>query len=301
MNSNAGPCLILIQGPTGAGKTSVAVALARHYGIPVISADSRQVYREMTIGTAVPSPEELAQARHYFVHQKSVHETFTAGDFAAEALELLEKELFTKYEKVIVAGGSGLYVDALVNGFDDLPQTDPVLRDELSNTPMQALLEELKTADPVYYDQVDRSNPQRVVRALEVYRLTGRPYSALRTGVTADRPFRTLKIGITDPDRQALYEKINNRVDQMVRDGLIEEARALCPLKNLPALQTVGYQELFDYFDGKTTLEKAIELIKRNSRRYAKRQLTWLRRDPLVEWFSADQTTALIEYIDGHL
>lgn len=293
--------LIVIQGPTGVGKTGVGIRLARQYRIPILSADSRQVYREMRIGTAVPTPDELRQADHFFIQNKSIHESFTAGDYEREALQLLENELFPKTSNVLVVGGSGLYVDALLKGFDPLPDNDPELREQLSNTPLEELLAELRESDPVYYEQVDRSNPQRVIRAIEVCRATGRPYAELRTGETKTRPFDVVKIGINLEDRNALYERINRRVDAMVAEGLEEEARRLYSFRQLPALQTVGYREWFDYFDGKTTREEAIELIKRNTRHYAKRQLTWLRRDPRIRWFAPDAVEEMTQYIDGHI
>lgn len=293
--------LIVIQGPTGVGKTAVGIRLAQHYHIPIVSADSRQVYREMRIGTAVPTTEELQQADHFFIQNKSIHEPFTAGDYEREALQLLEDELFPKNSNVLVVGGSGLYVDTLLKGFDPLPDSDPGLREQLSNTPLEELLAELAASDPVYYQQVDRSNPQRVIRAIEVCRTTGRPYAELRTGETKTRPFDVVKIGINLEDRDALYARINRRVDAMVTEGLEEEARELYPFRQLLALQTVGYREWFDHFAGKTTHQEAIELIKRNTRHYAKRQLTWLRRDPQIRWFVPDAAEEMIQYIDGHI
>lgn len=291
--------LIVIQGPTGIGKTAVGIALARHYGIPILSADSRQVYREMSIGTAVPTAEELSAAQHYFIRNKTIHESFTAGDYEREALELLENELFPKHDNILVVGGSGLYVDALLKGFDRLPDSDETLREQLSETPPEELLEELRQADPTYYEQVDRSNPQRVIRAVEVCRLTGRPYSELRSGAVKERPFEVLKIGLNLDDRETLYDRITRRVDRMIEEDLTKEARGLYPYKNLNALQTVGYRELFDHFDGLCSLEEAVERIKQNSRRYAKRQLTWLRRDDEVRWFAPNDINGMIAWIDG--
>lgn len=288
--------LLVVQGPTGVGKTAVGITLAQHYGIPVVSADSRQIYREMTIGTAVPSPEELSAATHYFIQHKSIHESFSAGDYEREGLELLDN-LFGKYSQVLLVGGSGLYVDALLNGFDDLPESDPTLRTELSALPMESLLAELQERDPGYYHTVDRNNPQRIVRAVEVCRLSGRPYSELRSGQTKTRPFNTLKIGINLP-RETLYDRINRRVDQMMEKGLLHEAEQLYPYRHLSALQTVGYRELFEYFAGHISLPEAVELIKRNTRHYAKRQLTWLRRDTDIRWFEPSDTKNIIACID---
>lgn len=291
--------LIVIQGPTGAGKTSAGIALAEHYHIPVISADSRQVYREMTIGTAVPTLVERGVVPHYFIQNKSVHNPFTAGDYERETLDLLANTLFPNTPDALVVGGSGLYVDALLGGFDPLPDTDPEVRIALSAMPLGDLLEELKRLDPIYFATVDPQNPQRVLRAVEVCRLSGRPYSDQRSGTRKTRPFDTIKIGIDLSQRAELYEQINRRVDRMIADGLVNEAHTLYSLRELSALQTVGYRELFDHFDGLTTLDEAVELIKRNTRRYAKRQLTWLRRDPEIQWFTPDDTAGMIRYIDG--
>lgn len=291
--------LIVVQGPTGVGKTAAGIALARHYGIPVVSADSRQVYREMAIGTAVPTASERDGIPHYFIQNKSIHDTFTAGDYEREVLTLLETELFPATPDVLLVGGSGLYVDALLNGFDDLPESDASLRSELSTMPLEDLLAELERTDPKYFATVDRANPQRVIRAVEVCRLSGKPYSALRSGAMKRRSFRPVKIGIELP-REELYDRINRRVDHMLSEGLLAEAEALYPYRNLSALQTVGYRELFDHFDGRTTLTEAVELIKRNTRRYAKRQLTWLRRDPQIRWFTPSETEEMIGYIDGN-
>lgn len=298
MNNNRQ--LIVIQGPTGVGKTSVGIALAQHYGSPVVSADSRQLYREMTIGTAVPSVLEMNAVPHYFIQNKTIHNHITAGDYEAEALELLEEKLFNATRNVILVGGSGLYVDALLRGFDELPQTDPALRAELSAMPLGELLVELERLDPDYYSTVDRSNLQRVIRAVEVCRQSGAPYSTMRKGTTKIRNFKILKIGVNLP-REMLYERINQRVDCMMAEGLLTEAKELYDYRELTALQTVGYSELFDHFDGNTSLDEAVELIKRNSRRYAKRQLTWLRRSPEIEWFEPRQVEDMINYIDGHI
>lgn len=291
--------LIVVQGPTGVGKTASGIALARYYGIPVVSADSRQVYREMTVGTAVPSVSEQDGIPHYFIQNKSIHDTFTAGDYERETLALLETELFPTTPDVLLVGGSGLYVDALLNGFDDLPKSDAALRAELSAMPLDDLLAELKHTDPKYFATVDQANPQRVIRAVEVCRLSGKPYSALRSGSTKRRSFIPVKIGIELP-REELYQRIDRRVEIMLEDGLLAEAERLYPYRQLPALQTVGYRELFDHFAGKISLHEAVELIKRNTRRYAKRQMTWLRRDPQIRWFGPAETEKMIDYIDGN-
>lgn len=294
------PTLVVVVGPTGSGKTSLAIELARHYGAPIISTDSRQVYRGMAIGTAQPTSEELAQATHYFIADRSPEEEFNCGRYEVEAMALLDK-LFESSPMVVAVGGSGLYVQALCEGMDNLPEADDALRDNLkrrlAEEGLPSLVAELERVDPVYARVVDRQNPARVMRALEVCITTGRPYSEQRSGRVAERPFRIVKVG-TDLPRDVLYDRINRRVDMMINDGLVEEVRALMPLRHLNSLQTVGYRELFDYFDGTATLEEAIELIKRNSRRYAKRQLTWFRRDEATEWFSPHDTEAIIKYID---
>lgn len=290
--------LIVIVGPTGSGKTDVSISLARHFRAPVLSTDSRQLYRGMPIGTAQPTEEQLKAAEHHFIASHAVTDNLSCGAYESQALALLEN-LFLQHDYVVAVGGSGLYVRALCEGMDDLPQADEALRTTLSARLMRegvaALADELRTLDPVYYDEVDRSNPARVLRALEVCLQTGRPYSELRTGTTHKRDFGIVKIGIDMP-RDVLYERIDRRVDQMLAVGLETEARALYPCRDLNALQTVGYKELFDYFDGKTSFKEAVTLIKRNSRRYAKRQLTWFRRDPEIRWFRPEQIEEMICY-----
>lgn len=295
--------LIVIVGATGSGKTNLSIRLALHYHAPILSTDSRQLYRGMPIGTAQPTEEQLREAEHHFIACLDVEQEFNCGQFEQQALDLL-KRLFADHDTVVAVGGSGLYIRALCEGMDDLPTGDPEIRRSLSEKLQQeglaALCEELKQCDPCYYDQVDRSNPARVLRALEVCRQTGRPYSEQRTGERRSRDFRIIKIG-TEMERATLYERINRRVDQMIDEGLEQEARALYPKKELNALQTVGYKELFGYFDGAWSREEAIELIKRNTRRYAKRQLTWFRRDPEIFWAAPDKTDKIIAYIDSYL
>lgn len=292
--------LLVVVGPTGSGKTDLSIRLARHYGAPILSTDSRQVYRGMAIGTAQPSVEEMEAAEHHFIASHDIEDNLSCGEYEVQALARL-KELFGRHDHVIAVGGSGLYVRALCEGMDDLPRADASLRAELSaqlaGMGVEALAERLRLLDPVYYERVDRNNPARVVRALEVCLQTGRPYSELRTGRRRKRDFETVKIGVDLP-REVLYERIDRRVDAMMAAGLEAEARALYPFRELNALQTVGYRELFDHFDGRTTLEEAVELIKRNSRRYAKRQLTWFRRDADIRWFAPDDDRSIIEYVD---
>ncbi len=280
------PALRIILGPTAVGKTGYAVAEARRVGSPVVSCDSRQVFREMRIGTARPSEAEQGGVPHFFVADRSVTDGFTAGQFEVEALALLE-ELFHDHETVVMAGGSGLYVDALCNGLDDFPEADPDLREQLSQRlrteGVVALRAELRLLDPESYATVDPANGQRIVRALEVTLATGRKYSSFKTHPAKERPFTIEKIGLTRP-RPELYARIDARVDRMMEEGLLDEVRALLPYRNLPALNTVGYKELFGYLDGAYDLPEAIRLIKRNTRHYAKKQLTWWARDPEIRW-----------------
>lgn len=298
MSSKRGT-LIVIGGPTGSGKSALAVEIAKHFGAPIISTDSRQVYRGMAIGTAQPTTEELAAVKHYFIADREVEDDFNCGRYEVEALTLLDK-LFTEYEYVVAVGGSGLYIQALCSGMDDLPEADEKIRaglkQRLEQEGLDSLVGELQRLDPKYAEVVDRCNPARVMRALEVCISTGRPYSEQRSGTITERPFNIIKIA-TDMPRDILYERINRRVDIMVEEGLVEEVRNLYPKRELNALQTVGYRELFDYFDGKCSLNEAIELIKRNSRRYAKRQMTWFRRDQEFRWFAPSDIEEIIKYI----
>lgn len=298
MSSKRGT-LVVVVGPTGSGKSALAVKLATHLCAPIISTDSRQVFRGMPIGTAQPTREELAAAKHYFIADREVEDDFNCGKYETEALALLER-LFTENDYVVAVGGSGLYVQALCEGMDDLPDADPALRENLKQRlereGLESLVAELRTLDAKYAEEVDLCNPARVMRALEVCLATGRPYSEQRKGVTAERPFNIIKIG-TDMPRDVLYDRINRRVDMMVEEGLEAEARTMYPKRHLNALQTVGYRELFDYFDGNCSFEEAVELVKRNSRRYAKRQLTWFRRDAQTAWFNPSDLNAILEYI----
>lgn len=281
--------LIVVAGPTAVGKTAAAIQLARHYNTVVVSADSRQFFREMTIGTAKPDADELAAVKHYFINSHSIDDNFNVGDYEKQALQLLD-ELFEVHDVVILAGGSGLYIKAVCEGFDELPVAATGIREklnqELAEHGIDHLQEKLKTADPDYYNEVDLGNPQRVIRALEVFETTGKPFSSYRTANTNKRPFNITKLVLNMP-REQLYDGINRRVDIMVEQGLVEEVSSLLPYRHLNALNTVGYSELFDYLDGKTDLQTAIDLIKQNTRRFAKRQLTWFRRDKDVNWVDA--------------
>lgn len=292
--------LVVIVGPTGSGKTDLSIRLALHYHAPILSMDSRQMYRGMSIGTAQPNIEQLHTVQHHFINSHDITDNLNCGEYEVQALATLEK-LFLEHDTVVAVGGSGLYVRALCEGMDDLPQADLTLRAQLSARlaaeGVQALAEELRTLDPTYYEQVDRSNPTRVARALEVCLQTGRPYSEQRTGKRCLRNFDIVKIG-TDVPRVELYARIDRRVEQMVAEGLEAEARAMYPHRHLNALQTVGYREFFDFFDGSIGRDEAIELIKRNSRHYAKRQLTWFRRDSEVRWFRPDDDLSIMRYLD---
>lgn len=296
--------LIVIVGPTAVGKTDLCVQLAKHYQTDVVSADSRQFYRELCIGTAKPSPEEQQGITHHFVDSHSITEEYSAGAYEQDALLLLD-ELFKKHAIVIVTGGSGLYVRALCEGMDEMPETDPAIREQLNQTlqeqGLEPLLAQLQRLDPVYYEQVDKANPQRVVRALEVCLSAGQPYSAFRRSERPERPFNIVKIGLTR-DRQELYSRIDQRMDQMLAQGLLEEAKTYYPHRHHNALQTVGYKEIFDYLNGQYDWEEAVRLLKRNSRRYAKRQLTWFTKHPdEYTWFHPKQLPEIIEFIDRAL
>lgn len=290
--------LLVIVGPTGCGKTDLSIRIARHYNAPILSTDSRQLYRGMPIGTAQPIASQLQEADHHFIASHDITENLSCGEYEVLALERLRK-LFVLHDWVIAVGGSGLYVQALCEGMDDLPRADAALRAELTEKlhreGVATLAEQLHELDPVYYESVDRNNPARVLRGLEVCLQTGKPFSEQRTKIRKERNFQIIKVGITLP-REELYVRIDRRVDAMMAAGLEAEARALYPYRGLNSLQTVGYRELFEYFDGTISRETAVELIKRNSRRYAKRQMTWFRRDSDIRWFAPDEDDAIISY-----
>lgn len=292
--------LIVIVGATGSGKTDLSIDVAKRYGAPIISTDSRQFYRELPIGTAQPDAEQLASAEHHFIASHSIVDEFNCGRYEVEALKSLDT-LFKTHDTVVAVGGSGLYIKALCEGMDDMPTADKELREtlqaRLQNEGLQVLTEELKRLDPEYYEQVDRNNSARVVRALEVCLQTGKPYSQQRLGQRQIRNFKIIKIGLDIP-REELYERINRRVDMMIQAGLEVEARNVFSQRKLNSLQTVGYRELFDYFDGNITRARAIELIKQNTRHYAKRQMTWFRRDEQIRWFGTADVDAIVEYIE---
>ncbi|WP_108805342.1 tRNA (adenosine(37)-N6)-dimethylallyltransferase MiaA [Aquimarina sp. Aq107] len=279
--------LIVVVGPTAIGKTSLSIKLAQNLDCEIVSADSRQFYKEMCIGTAVPSTEELQQAKHHFIQHKSIHENYSVGDFEKEALEKLT-ELFKENKYVILVGGSGLYVDAVAKGLDSFPKASGAIRETLkeqySKEGIESLQQKLKELDPLYYEKVDIHNTHRVMRALEICISSGKPYSSFITKTPKKRPFNIIKIGIT-AERQIIYNRINERVDIMINNGLLEEVKSLYPDKSLNALNTVGYKEIFGYMDGDSDLDFAISEIKKNTRRFSKRQLTWFKKGQEIKWF----------------
>jgi len=291
--------LVIILGPTGIGKTDLSIEIAQELNTDIISCDSRQMYRELKIGTAVPEPMQLAQVRHHFIGNLSIHNYYNASVFETETISLLDK-IFKQKEYVIMTGGSGMYIDAVTKGIDELPTIDEETRtyflEMYKQHGISKLKEELKKVDPEFYTQVDINNAKRIRKALEVFKITGKKYSSLRTNTNKNRPFNIIKIGLT-MDREKLYQRINLRVDLMIKAGLVDEARKFHNYKDLNALNTVGYKELFGYFENKYNLEEAIRLIKRNSRRYAKRQITWWNRDNDIKWFNPSQKKEIITEI----
>ncbi|MDR1877283.1 MAG: tRNA (adenosine(37)-N6)-dimethylallyltransferase MiaA [Flavobacteriaceae bacterium] len=295
--------LFSVVGTTAIGKTSLSIILAQHLGTEIISCDSRQFFKEMKIGTAFPTREELNSVPHHFIGNLSIEQDYSVGDFEKDAL-LKISELFKKYDQLVMVGGSGLYEKAVNEGLDVFPEGDSEIRKELirekEESGIGALQQRLKEADPEYYNQVDLQNPVRIIRALEVYLATGKTFSSFRKNRKKERDFTTLKIGITAP-REIIYDRINKRVDQMMEQGLLEEVRHLLPYRGKNALQTVGYKELFEYLDGKISLDFAVEEIKKNTRRYAKRQLTWYRKDKTVHWFDYREKDKILEFCSAAL
>ena len=293
--------LIVLPGPTGVGKTDVSIDIAGYFNTEIISADSRQFYREMKIGTAVPDEDQLQSVKHHFIQFLSVKDYYSASIFERDVLKLLP-ELFKKNRIVLMTGGSTLYIDAVCNSIDDIPDVDPEIREKYTLMAREEGIESLRTAlrilDPDHYSKVDLRNPKRIIRALEICETTGRPYSSFLTKQKKERDFSILKIGINRP-REELYQRINLRVDRMIEKGLEEEAKSLTGLKDLNALNSVGYREFFEYFEGKISYEECIRLIKRNTRRYAKRQVTWWSRDNSIIWFHPDQKQEIIRYIEA--
>ncbi len=297
----AGNTLIIIAGPTAVGKTDLCIDLAGKLDTGIISADSRQIYKEMKIGTARPDKETLQKVKHHFIATKSIHDYYTAGIFELEVLDLLQ-ERFREKDTMIMTGGSGLYINAVCGGIDALPKADQQIREKLvqqyQEEGIESIRNQLKLLDPESYQNIDLKNPKRILKALEITLTTGKPYSSFLTRKKKKRPFHILKIGLKR-NRQELYDRINKRVDRMIEEGLIEEARKLYQYKHLNPLNTVGYKESFDYFEGNISFEEAIRLIKRNTRRYAKRQLTWFARDKSMVWFHPDEEVQILDYIQN--
>lgn len=292
--------LIIVLGPTGVGKSDVSIQLAKHYHTEIISADSRQFFRELSIGTAVPSADDLKMVLHHFIQTKSIHDYYNVSEYETEALKLFS-ELFCRINPIILTGGSMLYVDTICNGIDDIPTVDPEIRDEVigwyEKNGIEALRQRLLEIDPEYYQIVDLNNPKRLLHAVEIHQMTGFPFTSFRKKTIKERPFRIIKVGINQ-DRKILYDRINQRVLKMMDAGLLEEARSVYSHRKLNSMNTVGYKELFSFFDGDCTLHEAIDLIQRNTRKYARKQLTWFRRDQQIKWFEPEQIQEMINYID---
>ncbi|QIA07228.1 tRNA (adenosine(37)-N6)-dimethylallyltransferase MiaA [Draconibacterium halophilum] len=295
--------LVVITGPTGIGKTEVSIKVAQQFNSEIVSADSRQIFKELCIGTAVPSNEELAAVPHHFIQSHSVEENYNASRYETEALKLIS-ELFQQNDVLLMVGGSMLYIDAICKGIDIMPDADPEIRaslkKQLEKEGLESLRLQLKTLDPEYYKKVDLKNPNRIIHALEISIQTGKPYSSFRSDTPKERPFNIIKIAL-NCDREILHKRINLRVDKMMEAGLEAEAQSVYHKKHLNSLNTVGYRELFAFFDGEISREKAVELIKRNSRRYARKQITWFRRDETVKWFKPSETEQIIAWLESQI
>lgn len=292
--------LIVVLGPTGVGKSDVSIQLAQYFCSEIISADSRQFFRELRIGTAVPSSEDLSAVPHHFIQTKSIHDYYNVSEYETEALQLINR-LFQNKNPLILAGGSMLYVDTICKGIDDIPTVDPEVRVEVirwyEENGMEALRDRLLNVDPEYYRIADLNNPKRLLHAVEIHQMTGKPFSSFRKNTVKQRPFHILKIGINQ-ERELLYKRINQRVEQMMEAGLLDEAKSVYAYRKLNSLNTVGYKELFAFLDGTCLLEDAVDLIKRNSRKYARKQLTWFRRDQEIKWFEPEQIPEIIKYVE---
>jgi tRNA dimethylallyltransferase len=292
--------LITLAGPTAVGKTQVAIEIAKQFKTEIINADSRQVYREMKIGTAVPSSLQLEAVPHHFIGSRSIQEYYNASMFEQDAIALLVR-LFVGHDLVIMTGGSGMYMDAVCNGIDDFPAVNALIREKMRSDFQQKGMDWLKSrireSDPDYYEQVDLNNPKRLLKALEIITMTGRPYSSFLTRKKKEREFNIIPVGL-NAERTALYRNINQRVDSMIREGLVAEVEALLPFRHFNALNTVGYKEIFDHLDGKISLEEAIDLIKRHSRQYARRQITWFRKNSDIRWFAPEELIAIIKFAE---
>lgn len=291
--------LLILLGPTGVGKTELSLRMAEHFHAPILSSDSRQLYKDLPIGTAAPTAAQLKRVKHYLVGTLSLTDYYSASQFEEEVLALLD-ELYVSNPVAVLTGGSMMYIDAVCKGIDEIPTVVPEIRQavyaEYELKGLAPFLSELKETDPVHYEEVDRNNYKRVLHAIEICRQTGKPYSSFRTNIRKERPFKIIKIGLTR-DREELCRRINQRVDQMMADGLLEEARRVFPFRQLNALNTVGYKELFQYFEGAWPLDFAVEKIKRNTRVYARKQMTWFKRDPEIKWFHPDEEEAILRYV----
>ncbi len=291
--------LVVLLGPTGVGKTALSLSLAEQFGASIVSADSRQFYKELKIGTAAPDEVQLARVTHYFIANKSLTDVYSCGQYELDVLALLER-LFADNDVVFLVGGSMLYIDAVCKGIDDLPTVDPIVREEMQRVYQEKgadyLRNQLRLVDPIYYNKVDLKNTKRIIHALEIYMMTQRPFSSFHRQTKKERPFRIVKVGLTR-DRAELYDCINRRVDEMMAAGLEAEARAMLPYRNENALDTVGYKELFKYFDGEWTKEFAVEKIKQNTRNYAKKQIAWFKKDESVRWFHPSDSQSVVEYL----
>lgn len=291
--------LIVLVGPTGVGKTETSLALAEHFHAPILNADSRQIYKGMTVGTAAPTLEERSRAEHHFVQFLNPGDYYSAAQFELDAMALLE-DLFQKHDYVLLSGGSMMYIDAVCHGIDDIPTVDDVTRktmlERYEKEGLEPLVQELRVLDPEYYQIVDLKNPKRVIHALEICYMTGKTYSSFRTNTKKQRPFHIVKVGLRR-EREVLYDRINRRVTKMIQEGLEEEVKALLPFRNTNSLNTVGYKEMFAYFDGKMSLEEAADKIRQNSRIYSRKQMTWFKRDNQIKWFEPEQLGDIIAYI----
>jgi len=292
--------LVVLLGPTGVGKTEISLRMAEHFGCPIVSSDSRQFYRELKIGTAAPTEAQLARVKHYFIGTHSIHDEYSAGQYELDVMTLLE-ELFQQHDVVMLVGGSMMYIDAVCNGMDDIPGVDSETREfwmnEFAVKGLEFIQNELLRLDPKHYEEVDLLNYKRVLHALEICTITGKPYSEIRTGQRKERPFEIVKIGLNRP-RPELYERINLRVEEMMREGLLEDARQFYEFRHLNTLNTVGYKELYAYMDGTWPLDFAVNMIQQDSRRYAKRQMTWFNRDKETSWFHPEDEELIFSYLD---
>ena len=295
--------LVVILGPTGVGKTDTCIKVAKYFNVPIINADSRQIFQELPIGTAAPTQAQQQEVKHYFVGNHHIDDYYSASMFEQDALHLLD-QLFVSHDMALMSGGSMMYIDAVCNGIDDIPTVDDHtqqwMKRRLEEEGLPALVEELRTLDPEHYEFVDKNNPRRVVHALEICHMTGKTYTSFRTNQIKQRPFNIVKVGLNLP-REQLYQRINQRVLNMLQEGLEAEARSVYPKRHLNSLCTVGYRELFDYFDGLCTLEEAVAKIQSNTRRYMRKQLTWFKKDDKIQWFSPNNIEEIINYISNSI